>query len=404
MSDMTPEEIRKLPMRQDLPYNGLTPEQVVAIGLDPSEVEAARLSSNEWAAQLAAQQATQQAEAALQEAAMLATAAQEAVTNGQTPAEVAEILLNNGQSLAHQMFVAAWRQEEAEEAALEEADDLAMMNAEEYALRAEERSWEQRAQLEDEVQALHNQLGQTLLDQVKGHLRDYVQSTPGAHENIADVEARVKQIVLDQQDVPEDAAGQQRLIAQAIRDVSLREGLTEQFTAQVEAEWRGQEHRRKSEAFTTRRSDDRSLHQRAADEAAWKEKRLDELSTQYTAEQVEVLRELPPSGAEIAAAERAKFEARQQRDDSAARNAAGIAERGRATASGDRGLAITDEKRAYRDAMKRAEEKAMYGEFAPGVKSGYGPTHEVTVEGGKPRGVDTPIDEFGGAFPGYTRG
>jgi hypothetical protein len=161
------------------PTENLTPEEAALY----SEAQAG----------IAARQATQQAEAALQQAAELATAGQDAVANGEgTYAEIASVLLSSDQ-LAHDMFVAAWRQEEAEEAALEEADALATMSAEEYALRVEERSWEQRAVLEDEVQGLHNQLGQALLDQVKGHLRDYVQSTPGAHENIADVEARVNQ-------------------------------------------------------------------------------------------------------------------------------------------------------------------------------------------------------------------
>src|SRR5207248_3236178 len=103
MSTMNPEEIRRLPIRRDLLYNGLTREQVVAIGFDPDEVEAGRLAHNEWASQQRRD-----------EDAQLALAAQQAVAEGEvTYAEAAQALLAAGRRDAHGAVVQMWREEES---------------------------------------------------------------------------------------------------------------------------------------------------------------------------------------------------------------------------------------------------------------------------------------------------
>jgi hypothetical protein len=370
---------------------------------DPTE----HLTSDEAAlyseaqAQAAARHATQQATAALREATELVAAAQNAVANGEaTNQEIAAYLFSNGATVAHDMFVSEWQKEEAEEARVIAVDDLAEADADTYLAHIEELREQEVARLQNEIIETSDQLGRAQLAQLGGQLRTWVETNPGAHEYAEAVEARLKQLVLDQQSVPTDEAGQQRMVAQAIRDVSIREGLAAQFTEQVETEWRAQEHARKARAFSTRQSDDRSQQQRAADEAAWKGQRLEELSTQYTREDVESMRELPLSGVEIAEIERQKYVDRQAKSDSFHQRVAGIADRGKQAASGDGGHSnFTHERRAYREAVERAEREAMYGKFAPDVKTGYGPTAEQA----KPKDIDTPIDEFGGAFPGYRR-
>src|SRR5439155_2737917 len=133
--------------------------------------------------------------------------------------------------------------------------------------------------------------------------------------------------------------------------------------------------------------------QRAAGKETWKLARLQELAESTPIDPS--VRELPPSPEEVAAAERAKYEEKQQKSTSYQQQVADIAERGKeANATRDRGEGISEEKRAYREALQRAEDAALYGEFAE-VKSGYG---DNAVQ---PKATSEQLDEFGGAFPGY---
>lgn len=97
MSTLDPAETAKLPVRRDLPYNGLTREQVVAIGGDPDAVEAGRLAVNQGLLEDAQRQSE-----------TLAMAAARAVAEGGvTGAEAAQQLLAVDRH-AHDLFAAAW--------------------------------------------------------------------------------------------------------------------------------------------------------------------------------------------------------------------------------------------------------------------------------------------------------
>lgn len=106
------------------PYYGVTPDELVAQGLDPDEVEAGRLSHVEW-----------QAEKRAQDAAELVAVARAGVAAGELlPAEAAKILLDGGHSEAHAAFWEKWKSDEAADAASTAADDLALLDADDYAL------------------------------------------------------------------------------------------------------------------------------------------------------------------------------------------------------------------------------------------------------------------------------
>ena len=237
---------------------------------------------------------------------------------------------------------------------------------------------------------------------VEGERDDVRVPAPAADDDPIPHHNEVKQIMVDEQAAPVDDAGRERLLQQAMIDVELRESIVQNLTEQVNVEFRAHEARRKEEMFTSRRDDTRSVAQRARDEAQWKADRLQELAD-TTMVDTEAVRAIPPSPDEIAAAETEKFRAREDRSNALHAQVAEIAKRGLQAAQDDRGSVMSDEKRAYREAVARAEAQAAFGDFAPEVQSGYG--RVPATDGYEPQQKDMEaIDEFGGAFPGYESG
>jgi hypothetical protein len=348
------------------PLFGLTREQLQEHGID----------ADQWVAQQNVRHEQEQ----VREATDLVAAAQQAVFEGRlTNAEAAEVLRQGGNATAWNAFTEMWAAEEGQELEETQTDELAFADATDYLSAIEELHTTERSQLEAELQRAQNAYGSQLIRQLGDRFREFVASTPGAHESSEDVLARLRQLVVDQNGIPTDATGQDLMIAQAVRDVGLREGITAQLTEQVEVEHRAHERNLKDRNFAARRTDDRSQAQREADAAAWKQNRLDELAGQVTQADVEAARELPPSSREISAAQVAKYAERQAKSTSFHEHIAEIGERGRQRATRDRGDSATADRKAYRDALARAEHEAMYGSSAPVVATGYGDTHEETV-------------------------
>jgi len=388
-SNLNPEQIRALPLRRDLPLNGLTPEQVVAIGGDPDAVEAARLASNEFAAEQQMQQNVQ-----------IVLAAEQAVAEGDmTPVQAAAELAARGLHTAHDAFVARRLEAEAQEAAEEQSDWLEFAPMSEYAQFVDAHREAQREQAEVELQLAGDAVAKAKFAEMVQQFHDYVASTPGAHLEAPAVEQRLAQMITESDAglgaIPDTPEARARMIAQATHQVSVRDNLSAGLVEQVNVEWRAQEARRREEQFTGRRSDERNPQQRAADEAAWKEQRLEELGNSIMVDR-SVL-ELGPTAAELSAAETAKYVEREQKSTSFHEQVAGISERGYALGRGDRGQTISEERKAYKDAMARAEREALYGESAE-VKTGYGEEHAAGRQLSTKSGM---LDEFGGAFPGY---
>lgn len=126
MSTLDPNEIRKLPVQRDKPYNGLTKEQVLAIGGDPDAVEAGRLAVNEGLQ-----------EDAYRQSETLALAAARAVAAGSvTEAEAAQQLLAVDRA-AHDWFTQAWRQQEGAENAVGDFYSMQGADAETWAAHVE---------------------------------------------------------------------------------------------------------------------------------------------------------------------------------------------------------------------------------------------------------------------------
>src|SRR2546422_194822 len=119
---LDPAEIVKLPMRRNVPLNGLTREQVIALGHDPDEIEAGWLIAREG----------QQQEARLVEAQILAAAHQTVAEGNLTYAEAADALHAAGFHAAHAVLVQQWQEEEGWYAAQEAAEELAYLDAEGY--------------------------------------------------------------------------------------------------------------------------------------------------------------------------------------------------------------------------------------------------------------------------------
>jgi hypothetical protein len=145
---LDPEQIRHLPMRRDLPLNGLSEAQTRALGFNPEEIEAARLSQIEWAAQ---QRINEDAE--------LVLAAQQAVSEGETTyAEAAQALLAAGRRDAHDAVVQQWREDEGWYAEQDAADELVYMDAEQYVQHHNTQQVRERVQLVQQAQETARQL------------------------------------------------------------------------------------------------------------------------------------------------------------------------------------------------------------------------------------------------------
>jgi hypothetical protein len=215
---LDPEQIRKLPVRRELPYSGLSEAQVRALGLDPAEVEEHRLSALEW----------QQQQSVNNEANLLA-AAQEAVATGEmTYSEAALWLRDSGRQTAHDAFVQQWREEEAAERAEDAAFEVTALDAEGYAELVADADARERAQLKQETDAL-------LAGQIKDRLDAAV---PVNHPMRAGNEAAIIHQLTEAGDAPQDEAGQNTLIRGAVQRADVVGSAAVSLSAQAETEWR----------------------------------------------------------------------------------------------------------------------------------------------------------------------
>jgi hypothetical protein len=373
-------------MRRDLPYNGLTRAQVLAIGADPEEVEAGRLAQNQWAAQRAAEQHRQHVAEVLE-------AAQMSVATGQaTPAEIATLLWSHGEREAHAAFLAGWEQEEAELAAYEAADELSIADVEQYKRTMSALEADEREKAAAEVEMLKQQIAATQLKEITDRFNAFVQSTPGAHQAAEQIERQLVHKIRES-GIPATPVEQDAMIAAALQETAVLGQATESLRQQVDQEWRL--HRKASGArdgLMTQADIDRA-------EAAFKDARFKQLSDS-TLVDLETLKP-GPSAAEQEAALVEKYRERQTKSTELHQAVAGIAERGKdANATRDRGEGISEEKTRYREAMARAEAEAQFGSAE--VKTGYAATHEATLEGAAKS--EQQLDEYGGAFPGFQQG
>jgi hypothetical protein len=366
---------------------GLTPETIAEfreLGLNPEQVELGYRREGEAAHQ--ARQAAQQAEAAMQQAAELATAAQDAVANGEaTNAEMAAYLLNNGATVAHTMFVAAWQKEEAEEANFLAADELAFADAEEYIEHTNAMQVQEREQLAQRAQDTLRQLEEAKLQRLADQFEQFVQSTPGAPSIAPAVGDRlVEKIKQEGGALPTTEAEGQALIASALQESSVLEAAKESLRQQVDTEWRL--HRKatgKSDGLMT-------VADIARAEAHFKAARLEQLADTKMID----LDSLKPGplAEELSSALTEKYADRQAKSTDFHQQVGDIAKRGaEANASRDRGEGIAEERRAYKEAVARAEETALYGT----VRTSLGATEAVQETSKDPRLPAGYVDEYG---------
>jgi hypothetical protein len=319
-------------------------------------------------------------EVELQDAAALTTAMQTAVSDGDmTNVEAAEQLRQSGYELAWKMFTAAWQAEEAAEIAAESAAWFAGADAETYLSHINTLDELERDEIEQELRQAYDDRAKAQLGQINERLNEWVASTPGAQAIAPAVTERIKHTIVEKNSIPETTEEQDRMIAQAAREVGIAEDLRESLTQQVDAEWRI--HRRENGAKDNLMTE----ADIAKAEAAFKETRFKQLA-EATMVPKSIL-ELPPSSEDVAASALQKYSGREQKSTSFHERVAGIAARGTKPGSGDRGEVITDEKRAYREAMARAEQRAAFGEVA----TGYGDARLDAPKTG-------PLDEYGDAF------
>jgi hypothetical protein len=357
---------------------GLTSETIAefrVLGLSPEQAELG------YRRQADIDQEKQQRDQSNAEAVLAAKAAVD--TGHALPAEAAEALRLSGLPVAANVFTSDWLAEQRAHEAVLNLNQVSSYDAETYAAWLEDQQEQARAKDEAAVQAAGDDLARAQISQVRDALLEYAATVPGAHENLGAVEARARQIILENgaPDTPEDVA---RLVEIAIRDVVQVDTHTESINQQVETEWR----------IHRKQSGGRDGLVTAADiataKAAFKSARFAQLAGERIVDHT-----LPPTAEEASSALTEKFRSKQERSTSHQQNVSDINRRGRdAAATRDRGVGITEEKRAYREAMQRAEERAAFGEYA-GIRSGYGPNAVDAPE------MPPPVDQYGPG--GYTR-
>jgi hypothetical protein len=375
MSTMNPEEIRALPMRRDLPLNGLSEAQTRAIGLDPQEVETSRLAQNEWAAQ---QRINEDAE--------LVLAAQQAVADGNaTYAEAAQALLAAGRRDAHDAVVQMWHEEESWYGEQDAVDALAYLDVNEYIDLFNTQQQRERVKTEAEIEQTKRQIAQAQVKAIQDDLKDFVGSVPGAHEYAPQVEHRLVENLKASGVLPSTPEERATAIESALRETAVLGDATESIRQQVDQEWRI--HRRNNGA-----RDGLMTAANIADaEAHWKNARTKQLADN----KMIALDDLKPgpTAEEQTAALTEKYRAKQETSTSHQQNVADMNKRGKeAAATRDRGEGITADRKAYKEAYARAEAEAQYGT----VESGYGPEAVQETPAAKDSGLPEGwVDEFG---------
>jgi len=325
-------------------------------------------------------------EAARAHASDLASSMQQVVAAGDlTPAEAAAMLLGANEPVAHGLFVGAWRDSEALDRAVEDVDDLRWADAETYATYLELERAEQQERLETELQQRAKELEEARLDEFGRQFRDYLGTAPGAHVDAKRLSQQLGKKIIEGEGLPETFDDRQRMIEKTERELAVLDAERESIEEQIRAEWRALKKESRGDGLNTRAEADRA-------EEHYKRARFEELAASRVIEESAL--ELPAPAAEISAAEAQRFSDRERKSVSFHEQVYAISERGTVPGSSDRGESITEERKAYREALQRSEDAAAFGEFAA-VRSGYG---DSAVE---PETKTGAIDEFGGAFPGY---
>jgi hypothetical protein len=342
---LDPEQIRKLPLRFDLPLNGLTEEQQRAIGADPAEVEAARLANQAWRSQRAEQEATQLAVGA-------ATLVQDGLL---TEYEAAQMLLQQGEQRAHALFVQAWREEEAREAAELAASDLEFADAETYA----EHFNEQLASLRAETVKAEQEAKEAADALLAGQIRARVDATvPVGHPLRAGIEAAIAHQLSGTGELPKDADAQKALVADAVQRTVVLSGAQESIREQAEQEWRVlRKGHGKSGDLMTRADIARAKEHYIAG-------RLQQLGESTMIAHADL--KAPPTADEERERYVERFSARNGASQSFHNEVAAMAQRGREAEQRRHERGTSDdsgsERDQYREAVHRAESTARVGE------------------------------------------
>jgi hypothetical protein len=349
---LDPEQIRHLPFDRSKPLNGLTEEQLRAIGGDPEFVENARNEQNAW-----------EAARAIQQQAALVVATQEAVDDFElSPAEAAFGLAESGHSSAHDLFVEQWQKAEAEEAAAEAAWNASELDAASYVEQYNVRKALERAQLEQEADATKQQLEAARIEALKDHVDSFVGSTPGAYEIKAGIEQTIIERLKRTGLLPTTDGERKAVLDSALIEMQVVGTATEAMKSQVDQEWRilRKESRGRDGLVTVADIANAEQH--------YKQARFSQLAE---ANAIDAASLVPgPTAEEQSAALTEKYRANQERSTSFHQQVADIATRGRVSNGGtDRGERISEEKRRYKEALARAEATAAYGP----IDSGYGP-------------------------------
>lgn len=361
---LDPNEIRSLPMRRDLPYNGLSVEQVRAIGGDPEAVEAARIATNEYTAQ-------QQ----FNEEALIAASTRQAIADGVlTESEAATGLRGLGLDRAHQIVVEDWKLREAQE----QAGDIVYMSAEDYAAVDAARLAFERGRAEKEVVDVKQQIREASAKALQDDLDALATSLPGYHAIAGDVAGTLIADLGEKDELPSTPEDRAAAIESALRRSAIVSKAQAEVDEQVKAEWRS--------LRSTNRGHDGLITQSDLDaaERAYKEARTKQLQD---VKLVNVAEFAPSRTAEEeSAALTEKFKAAQAGHDDFARNAHDMAKRGKEASTRDRGEFMTADRTAFKEAMARAEETAQWG------------TPRTSLNPAAPEEKSARLDEYGDAF------
>ena len=353
---LDPEQIRKLPFRRELPYNGLTPEQVRAIGFDPAEVEANRHLANEA-----------RAESRREEDAGVLAAARQAVENGDAfPAEAAQALLLAGRREAHDAFVALWQAEERAAALEEQAEAVQWMDAEQYSAHAAEQSRQRLAASAAEVDRLRTQLAAAQV----ATLKEDLDAAIGGHQIAPAVESTIVENLKAGGLLPSTPQERTDLIESAVRQTAVLGDAERAIHEQIRAEWSALRKSNGARDGLTTAADI------ATAEQAYKSARFKQLAD---AKMIDLDSLKPgPTAEEQSAALAEKYRADNERSAAFHRQVERLKE---PTENRDRGESSSANRRAYQDAMARAEAEAHVGTIRTSLseppetkqKTGYGP-------------------------------
>lgn len=367
-STLDPNEIRKLPIRRDLPLNGLTEEQTRALGLDPQEVEANRLARNIWAGQQKHEEDVQ-----------LVAAARYAVDQGDaTHAEAAQTLLDAGRHDAHDAFVHLWQEEERQFAEEEAAELLPFLDANEYAWQVEAQRREQLARDEAEAESLRRQIEYKQIEALQGDLKSLIETTPGVQQLAPEIEQRLLQKFEASGVLPSTPKERADAIEESLKETVDLGDEWEAINQQVDTECRilfsHRSTRADREALKTQADKDVAI-------AAYRKGRVKQLADAKMIDR-EALKP-SPTAEEESAALADKYRTKEAKSTDFRTQVAGIEDRGKAAnAARDRGEGITEDRKRYKEAMARAEAGAQPGTVTtsltvpqgePSKPSGFGP-------------------------------